>query len=508
MILPAVCRMLIVGGMGRRIRSPGVGLPAGRRSGLGGLACDIAFIVAGAPLSAVAPACVALCPILLRHKLRAEIFAGHAPLAITVAAVVPAVLLVAAIPVLTAAQRWRFASFAGVTLDRPDPPSRLGQARDLRAWLGREATWRQLTYHLIVGPVLAAAGLLALGMLGVGLALCLVFFWIPAVRGTHPLQVQVTLTVAGFALLGAAPWTLRRVFRADTRIGGDLLGPSRAERQLASIGESRSGLVAAADAERRRIERDLHDGAQARLVSLAMNLGLARATRTGISPDAMAIIAEAQDETIKAIDELRHLVRGLHPAVLDDRGLDAALSALAARLPVPVNLHVTVPERASPAVEAVAYFVVSEALTNIARHVGVLLLSQYVEEHYATELLSSGTNGVGYLLKQRVANVGEFAESVRRVAAGGTALDPDVVSQLLLRRAETPVDRLTSREREVLGLMAEGRSNPAIAHRLVVTESAVAKHINNIFTKLDLPPADNDHRRVLAVLHFLGHSKP
>jgi DNA-binding NarL/FixJ family response regulator len=141
-------------------------------------------------------------------------------------------------------------------------------------------------------------------------------------------------------------------------------------------------------------------------------------------------------------------------------------------------------------------------------HVGVLLLSQYVEERYATELLSSSTNGVGYLLKQRVANVEEFAESVRRVATGGTALDPDVVSQLLLRRNPNPLDRLTGREKEVLALMAEGRTNPAIAGRLVVTDSAVAKHINNIFTKLDLPPADSDHRRVLAVLQFLSHSKP
>jgi DNA-binding NarL/FixJ family response regulator len=116
--------------------------------------------------------------------------------------------------------------------------------------------------------------------------------------------------------------------------------------------------------------------------------------------------------------------------------------------------------------------------------VGVLLLSQYVEERYAAELLSSSTSGVGYLLKQRVANVEEFAESVRRVAAGGTALDPDVVSQLLLRRAPSPLDRLTTREREVLGLMAEGRSNPAIAGILVVSEGTVAKHINNIFTKL------------------------
>jgi DNA-binding NarL/FixJ family response regulator len=141
-------------------------------------------------------------------------------------------------------------------------------------------------------------------------------------------------------------------------------------------------------------------------------------------------------------------------------------------------------------------------------HIGVLLLSQYVEEHYATELISASARGVGYLLKQRVANVEEFAESVRRVAAGGTVLDPDVVSQLLIRRAPTRLDRLTVREREVLALMAEGRSNPAIAGKLVLTESGVAKHISNIFTKLDLPPTDTGHRRVLAVLEFIGHSKP
>ncbi|MFM9608191.1 DNA-binding response regulator [Streptomyces sp. V2] len=134
----------------------------------------------------------------------------------------------------------------------------------------------------------------------------------------------------------------------------------------------------------------------------------------------------------------------------------------------------------------------------------VLLLSQYVEERYAADLLSAHTTGIGYLLKQRVADVEEFAGTVRRVAAGGTALDPQVVSQLLARRHSDPLDRLTPREREVLELMAGGRSNAGIAGRLVVSESAVAKHINSIFTKLDLPRADADHRRVLAVLRFLG----
>jgi len=137
----------------------------------------------------------------------------------------------------------------------------------------------------------------------------------------------------------------------------------------------------------------------------------------------------------------------------------------------------------------------------------VVLLSQYVEERYVADLLATSTSGVGYLLKQRVADVGEFVEAVQRVAGGGTALDPQVVAQLLLRRDSDPLDRLTPRERDVLGLMAEGRSNAGIAEALTVGESAVAKHINNIFAKLDLPVIDTDHRRVLAVLRFLGASR-
>jgi DNA-binding NarL/FixJ family response regulator len=135
--------------------------------------------------------------------------------------------------------------------------------------------------------------------------------------------------------------------------------------------------------------------------------------------------------------------------------------------------------------------------------VAVLVLSQYVEERYATELLTGATSRVGYLLKDRVADVPDFLDALRRVAGGGTALDPEVVSQILLRRNHDPLEHLTPREREVLSLIAEGRSNSAIATALFVSDSAVNKHINSIFTKLDLPPADSDHRRVLAVLRFL-----
>jgi DNA-binding NarL/FixJ family response regulator len=132
----------------------------------------------------------------------------------------------------------------------------------------------------------------------------------------------------------------------------------------------------------------------------------------------------------------------------------------------------------------------------------VMVLSQYVERIYARELLASGDGGIGYLLKDRVADVGEFVDAVRRVADGGTVLDPQVVSAVMARQA--PVERLTAREREVLALMAEGRSNAAIASALFVTEKAVGKHTNNIFTKLDLPMASDDNRRVLAVLTWLG----
>jgi DNA-binding NarL/FixJ family response regulator len=138
----------------------------------------------------------------------------------------------------------------------------------------------------------------------------------------------------------------------------------------------------------------------------------------------------------------------------------------------------------------------------------ILMLSQYVEERYAVELLTGQMRGIGYLLKDRVADVAEFLDSLQRVADGGTALDPEVVSQLLVRSNGSELDRLTPREREVLSHMAEGRSNAGIAAVLVLSEGAVSKHINAIFTKLGLPPSDSGNRRVLAILKFLqGNTK-
>ncbi|QFZ24034.1 response regulator transcription factor [Saccharothrix syringae] len=134
----------------------------------------------------------------------------------------------------------------------------------------------------------------------------------------------------------------------------------------------------------------------------------------------------------------------------------------------------------------------------------VLVLSQYVEERYAVELLAGGSHGVGYLLKERVADVAEFVAAVRRVAAGGTSIDHEVMMQLMVRSRRNPVDSLTQREREVLGLMAQGLSNSAIAASLVVSDGAVEKHVGNIFAKLGLEPSTSEHRRVRAVLAYLN----
>jgi DNA-binding NarL/FixJ family response regulator len=141
--------------------------------------------------------------------------------------------------------------------------------------------------------------------------------------------------------------------------------------------------------------------------------------------------------------------------------------------------------------------------------VAILLLSQYVEERYAVDLLAGDSRGIGYLLKDRVADVAEFMEALKRVAGGGAALDPEVVTQLLVRSGRPdPLDGLSPRESEVMALMAEGRTNSSIAEALVVTEGAVEKHVTNIFNKLDMPPADQAHRRVLAVLRYLEHGSP
>jgi signal transduction histidine kinase len=293
-----------------------------------------------------------------------------------------------AVPLLTRIQRHRLLATAGVVIPpQPVIPGRLSPQGMVTVARSR-ATWRQIGYHLLAGPALAVAAIAVFGVWLTGVLYTLVYTYAWTLPVGSLLQggqaappkeqllrlldvpVDAYLTAGGIALLVAAPWLTAAVGALDARAARALLGPSRAEElehRVERLTKTRAGVVDAADAERRRLERNLHDGTQQRLVSLAMRLGMARATPADAA-HAHQVIAEAHEETKAALAELRNLIRGLHPPVLEDRGLDAALSGVAARLPIPVRLTVDVPRRPPPTIEAVAYFMVSEGLTNITKH--------------------------------------------------------------------------------------------------------------------------------------------
>lgn len=313
---------------------------------------DLGFGAAGAAVQFVAWAIPMSMPWLIYQDTTTL---GEVTLALTLPLMIPAV----ATPVLTRVQRWRFKALLGIDITGP------GSAP------------RQLWYHLLAGPAVAWGGVLAVTMALVGLPAATVYIWVWGIPLSWRLEhvgystQAAYVTAGGLILLFLAYMLVGALVRLDARAATVLLGPVPAqelERRVEDLTESRAGAVDAADAERRRIERDLHDGAQQRLVSMAVNLGLAKATLTDLPDEARQVIDEAHREAKEAIEELSSLVRGLHPAVLDELGLDAALSGIAARAPLPVRLHVHVPERAAPTVEAVAYFVVSEALANVAKH--------------------------------------------------------------------------------------------------------------------------------------------
>jgi len=296
-----------------------------------------------------------------------------------------AVAALVLVPVLTRVQSHRLRS-AGVDMPRrPQQPGWLSPGEVVAA-LRAQSTWRQVAYHLLAGPALGCAAIVAVGVWVAGAVCATVFLWGWVLRGhsvfgdaafqqgqAGPVlhgPAAIFLTVAGIAGLFAAPWLTSLVASVDARAGRALLGPSRAEElehRVEQLTKTRAGVVDAADAERRRLERDLHDGTQQRLVALAMNLGMARA-QAGNAEQANQAIAEAHEEAKAALAELRDLIRGLHPAVLEDRGLDAALSGIIARTPIPCRLTVDLQRRPAPVIEAVAYFVVSEGLSNIVKH--------------------------------------------------------------------------------------------------------------------------------------------
>jgi signal transduction histidine kinase len=295
------------------------------------------------------------------------------------------------------AERARFALLAGVRIPawpaagqagRPD--YRWGIVPRWRMWT-EGATWAQIGYALLRLPVSAVGVTLSITAWAFGLvALALpAYAWSlpnggPTIGDTvlHTRAELIASAVIGVVVLLAAPQLTRGLAVADTALARRLLGPQRdLAARVTELEISRERVVDAAEAERRRIERDLHDGAQQRLVALAMELGRAKA-KFGYDLDAAReLVDQAHAQAKEALTELRNLVRGVHPPVLTDRGLDAALSGLAALCPVPVDVHVDVPVRPRASIEAVAYFVVAEALTNVAKHSRASRAKVVVEGH-------------------------------------------------------------------------------------------------------------------------------
>jgi signal transduction histidine kinase len=281
-------------------------------------------------------------------------------------------------------ERTRFTLLTGVQIPAwpaPGSPGRTGFRWGIiprwRMWR-ESATWAELGYPLLRLPVSAVAAVISVTVWAAGVVLVVLPAYArdlpnggPTIAGTV-LQNRTEIigcALAGVVLLLAAPQVTRGLAIADTALARRLLGPRRdLAARVAELEISRERVVDAAEAERRRIERDLHDGAQQRLVALAMELGRAKAKFADDLDAARELVDQAHAQAKEALAELRNLVRGVHPPVLTDRGLDAALSGLAALCPVPVDVHVDVPVRPKSSVEAVAYFLVAEALTNVAKH--------------------------------------------------------------------------------------------------------------------------------------------
>ncbi len=315
---------------------------------------------------------------------------------------------------LSAMERARAAAFLEAPVaDRPSPvgPADRGLLRALRAMVTSPGTWKEVAYALLLLPVGVAGFTIVVTVWSTALAgvTAPAYGWsLPEGGGLSDLMgwprvADVTVyTATGVLALLAAPVVSRWCAQGQVALAKALLAPSGSEllhARVNTLQETRARVVDAADAERRRIERDLHDGAQQHLVSLAMNLGMAKEKMDADPEAARELITTAHQEAKASIIELRNVIRGVHPAVLSDRGLDAALSALAARSPIPVQVDYqadTAPaRRPSPTVEAVAYFVVSEALTNAARHSQASRIDVTVRRNDRVLLLTVADDGVG-----------------------------------------------------------------------------------------------------------------
>ncbi len=325
-------------------------------------------------------------------------------------------------------ERSRLAALLQLGLADPYPPPAAG------SWWGRfverlksPARLKEIVYLLVMFPLGCVTCAVAAGVISGGLALVA----LPAYVRSLPegasfglfdvggAVAALPLAIVGLSLLASAPWVVRALASLDRWVATSLLQPKASVAQLSArltrVEASRAAAVDAGEAERRRIERDLHDGAQQRLVALAMDLGQAREKLDSDPVEAARLVAEAHEEAKRALTDLRDLVRGIHPAILEDRGLDAALSAVVSRFPVPVNLSVDLPTRPPAAVESTAYFVVSEALVNVARHSRATRATVSIAGSGQRLVIEVTDNGVGGADPDRgtgLAGLGERVEAV------------------------------------------------------------------------------------------------
>ena len=303
---------------------------------------------------------------------------------------------------MAAFERKRMRLFLDIEIPRP-----LTRPHGIRSAFTHRPTWRAIAYHVVQFPLAVITFSISVAGWGAALALVSMPWWlhqIPARRAdlwfmTIDDQGGAWLTALGGLAIGCVAVGLTiGLTSAEGALARAMLGVTarELEQRVESLQGSRARVVDAAEAERRRIERDLHDGAQQRLVALAMNLGRARARYDDDPETARRLLDEAHNDAKLALVELRDLARGLHPAVLTDRGLDAALSGLAGRSPVPVTLDIAVEPRCSPTIEAIAYFVVSEALANVAKHSGahrVYIVARRVGDRLRLTITDDGIGG-------------------------------------------------------------------------------------------------------------------
>ena len=346
-------------------------------------------------------------------------------------------------------ERFRIAALTGVPIASPHRPTTGPLWRRTLTWLRSGATWKELGYHLVVVPEAVVACVVVVATWSLALSLVLLPAYVAAAPAEQATLLWWTVEPGGEALLAGAlglvvlltaPWVTRGLSRLGLGMAEGLLGGGEAaalRAQVDHLAASRADVVVSAEEERRRIERDLHDGAQQRLVALAMTLGMAKERMDRDPEGAKALVEEAHREAKGALVELRDLARGLHPPVLSDRGLRAAIAGLASRAPVPVEVDVALDRRAPPSIEGIAYFVISEALTNVARHSGATRARVRVAESGRDLLVEVSVDGVGGASAERGTGLRGLADRVG--AVDGTFLVSSPPGGPTTLRADLPL---------------------------------------------------------------------